>query len=77
MRPKEKVLNGISLEIDGGSTVAFVGKSGGGKSTMVHLLMRFYDPSAGVSAPCPLPSAAGAGTVAPKVAVAGGLCCGC
>ena len=55
MRPKEKVLNGISLEIDGGSTVAFVGKSGGGKSTMVHLLMRFYDPSAGVSTPrlCP------------------------
>ena len=27
--------------------VAFVGKSGGGKSTMVHLLMRFYDPSRG------------------------------
>ena len=68
MRPKEKVLNGISLEIDGGSTVAFVGKSGGGKSTMVHLLMRFYDPSAGVSTPCPLPSAAGAGS-------ADGCCC--
>ena len=47
MRPREKVLGGINLEITGGSTVAFVGKSGGGKSTMVHLLMRFYDPSAG------------------------------
>eukprot|EP01052_Picozoa_sp_SAG31_P012904 SAG31_NODE_764_length_12262_cov_26.578887_10_plen_304_part_00 len=47
MRPREKVLSGIDLEIAGGSTVAFVGKSGGGKSTMVHLLMRFYDPTSG------------------------------
>ena len=47
MRPKEKVINDVSLTIDGGSTVAFVGKSGGGKSTIVHLLMRFYDPSSG------------------------------
>lgn len=41
MRPKEKVINDVSLTIEGGSTVAFVGKSGGGKSTIVHLLMRF------------------------------------
>ena len=47
MRPKENVINDVSLTIDGGSTVAFVGKSGGGKSTIVHLLMRFYDPSSG------------------------------
>ena len=46
-RPREKVINDVSLTIDGGSTVAFVGKSGGGKSTIVHLLMRFYDPSSG------------------------------
>ena len=37
----------MDLTILGGSTLAFVGKSGGGKSTMVHLLMRFYDPTAG------------------------------
>jgi ABC-type multidrug transport system fused ATPase/permease subunit len=47
MRPKEKVIDGVNLTIAGGSTVAFVGKSGGGKSTMIHLLMRFYDPTAG------------------------------
>ena len=48
MRPKEKVIDGITLTIEGGSTVAFVGKSGGGKSTMIHLLMRFYDPTSGM-----------------------------
>ena len=47
MRPQDKVLNGINLTIEGGTTVAFVGKSGGGKSTLMHLLMRFYDPTAG------------------------------
>lgn len=47
VRPKERVLDGITLKISGGTTVAFVGKSGGGKSTMVHLLMRFYNPKSG------------------------------
>ena len=47
MRPQDKVLNGINLTIEGGTTVAFVGKSGGGKSTLIHLLMRFYDPTGG------------------------------
>jgi ABC-type multidrug transport system fused ATPase/permease subunit len=42
-----QVLQNLDLQIDAGSTVAFVGRSGGGKSTLVHLLMRFYDPTRG------------------------------
>ena len=40
-------LDGVSLTIARGSSVAFVGASGSGKSTMVNLLLRFYDPSGG------------------------------
>jgi len=42
------VLHDISLEIGAGETVAFVGPSGGGKTTLANLLARFYMPSAGV-----------------------------
>jgi len=42
-----QVLNNISLEIEKGKTIAFVGKSGGGKTTMVDLLPRFWDVSEG------------------------------
>ena len=41
------VLQGINLKIRKGSTVALVGPSGGGKSTLADLLPRFYDPSQG------------------------------
>ncbi len=42
-----EVINGISFEIKRGQTVALVGPSGGGKSTLSELLPRFYDPTAG------------------------------
>jgi len=42
-----KVLKGIDLKIEKGKTIALVGQSGGGKSTMVDLLPRFYDPVEG------------------------------
>ncbi|MDP7038192.1 MAG: ABC transporter transmembrane domain-containing protein [Myxococcota bacterium] len=46
-RPEKPVLQNISLHIEHGETVAFVGHSGAGKTTLVKLLMRFYDPSNG------------------------------
>lgn len=42
-----QVLNDISFRIPAGSSVAFVGPSGGGKSTIVKLLYRFYSPQSG------------------------------
>uniref|UniRef100_A0A914R6U7 ABC-type xenobiotic transporter n=1 Tax=Panagrolaimus davidi TaxID=227884 RepID=A0A914R6U7_9BILA len=42
-RPEIKILNGISLEVNPGQTVALVGHSGCGKSTIISLLMRYYE----------------------------------
>lgn len=44
---EQKVLQGIDLEINPGETVAFVGRSGSGKTTITNLLLRFYTPTAG------------------------------
>jgi ABC-type multidrug transport system fused ATPase/permease subunit len=46
-RPEAAVLRGLTLKVPAGRTVALVGESGCGKSTVVQLLLRFYDPEAG------------------------------
>ncbi len=45
--PGQPVLSNVSLSVPFGSTVAIVGHNGSGKSTMIHLLGRFYDPQQG------------------------------
>ena len=47
-RESQPVLRDLSFTVTGGQTVALVGASGAGKSTIVKLLFRFYDPEAGV-----------------------------
>lgn len=44
---RKKILRGVSLEIPKGSVVALVGESGGGKSSLIKLVQRLYDPSVG------------------------------
>ncbi len=44
---KGKVLQGINLKIKKGETIAIVGPSGGGKSTLIDLILRLYDPQSG------------------------------
>lgn len=46
--PGQEVLHGISLTVEAGETVALVGPTGAGKSTVVNLVLRFYDPDSGV-----------------------------
>ena len=45
--PEAPVLSGVSLEAHRGETIALVGPSGGGKSTILNLIPRFYDVSGG------------------------------
>jgi ATP-binding cassette subfamily B protein len=46
-RPQQSALDGINLVIEPGETVAFVGPSGAGKTTIIQMIQRFYDPQAG------------------------------
>jgi ATP-binding cassette, subfamily B, bacterial len=46
-RPEQVVLDDVSFRVQPGEKVAIVGPSGAGKSTIFHLLLRFYDPTAG------------------------------
>jgi ATP-binding cassette subfamily B protein len=46
-RPQAAALHGITLDIQAGETIAVVGPSGAGKTTLFQLLLRFYDPQNG------------------------------
>ena len=46
-RPEAQVLKGLSFTVESGKTLALVGASGCGKSTVVALLERFYEPTGG------------------------------
>ncbi|MCY8188286.1 ABC transporter ATP-binding protein/permease [Bacillus spizizenii] len=46
-KEKENILHDVSLKVNRGETVALVGMSGGGKSTLVSLIPRFYDVTSG------------------------------
>jgi ATP-binding cassette subfamily B protein len=46
-RPAIKALDEITLHIEPGETVAFVGPSGAGKTTIIQMILRFYDPQQG------------------------------
>lgn len=45
--PEKQILHNVSLHAPKGSTIAIVGPTGGGKTTLISLLMRFYDPQTG------------------------------
>jgi len=46
-RPDKSAVQGITLDVKPGATIALVGPSGAGKTTLFQLMLRFYDPSAG------------------------------
>ncbi|KAH7838311.1 hypothetical protein Vadar_024867 [Vaccinium darrowii] len=46
-RPEVQIFSGFSVKVSSGTTAALVGQSGSGKSTVISLLQRFYDPEAG------------------------------
>ncbi|KAL6012760.1 hypothetical protein ACLOJK_003249 [Asimina triloba] len=47
VRPDVTVFDGLNLQVPAGSSLAIVGPSGSGKSSVISLLMRFYDPTSG------------------------------
>ena len=47
-RPETRALDAVSLDLAPGTTVALVGPSGAGKTTVLQLMLRFYDPQSGI-----------------------------
>ena len=47
-RKQITILKGLNMDLEAGKTIALCGSSGGGKSTVIQLLQRFYDPTSGV-----------------------------
>ena len=45
--PDKTIIHDLTLDVKGGKTVAIVGPTGAGKTTVINLLMRFYDPESG------------------------------
>ncbi len=45
---KKQILSNVNLKVEKGQKIAFVGETGGGKTTMLNLICRFYEPTAGV-----------------------------
>lgn len=46
--PEKTIIHNLTLDVKPGTTVAIVGPTGAGKTTIINLIMRFYDPDAGV-----------------------------
>ena len=49
--PEQKLIEDLNLEVEPGQTIAIVGPTGCGKTTLINLLMRFYDVNEGSVSP--------------------------
>src|SRR5437868_7284423 len=47
-KPDQLILKDVSFKVEPGQIAAFVGSTGGGKTTIINLVARFYDPTSGI-----------------------------